>query len=428
MKKVIAFRALALGALLVSSAWGQAGPEVDDFVADGKVLEWNQIAVDTIGAAPPFPSTRFMATTQLAVFEAVNSITGEYEPYLGTIAAPPTASPEAAAIAAAYGVLEGFFPAAKPALDQKLAASLATITEGPAKLDGIAVGEAAAASLLAERTNDGSAPPQFYLPPDEDPGDWQPTPSCSALGGAFRHWPEVSPFGIQSSAQFRAAPPFKLGSRRYARDFNECKALGAATSPRRSQERADVALLYAAQPPHIGWNSIARQLASARHDGITRTAHTLALLNASLSDAHISVFESKYFYTSWRPETAIARADEDENRRTEADPAFTPFIVTPCFPSYPSAHGAGAGAAATVLADAYGSGDHDLTNSTPSVPGMVLHYSRLDQVVRDVSDARVYGGIHFRNDQDAGERMGRQVASYNLEHLLRRLDRHHHRQ
>jgi hypothetical protein len=416
--------ALALGmALLGGDARAQTRAEAKDFIGDAKVLEWNAIAVDTIGAQAPFPSARFMATTQVAVFEAINAITGEYEPYLATITAPLGASAEAAAIAAAHAVLEGFFPAASAELDQKRADSLATIADGPAKTDGIAAGEAAAVALLAERANDGSTPPQFYQPAGRDPGLWQLTPGCSASGGAFRHWSSVRPFGVVSSSTYRAAEPFALTSRRYARDFNEVKQLGSVSSTQRPEERAAVAQIYAAQPPHIGWNSVARQLASVRHDDITETARTLALLNAALSDAFITVFESKYYYSYWRPETAIARADEVDNKRTNPDPAFAPFIVAPCFPSYPSGHGAGAGAGRTVLAQAYGEGPHALTNSTPSVPGVVLHYTRLRQIVRDVSDARVYGGIHFRHDQDAAEELGKRVASYDLEHLFRKVQR-----
>jgi hypothetical protein len=178
--------------------------------------------------------------------------------------------------------------------------------------------------MLADRTGDGAAPPQFYLPPDQDPGDWQLTPGCSASGGAFRHWQDVQPFGIENASQFRAAPPFPITSRRYARDFEEVKTLGAAASAERPQDRADVAVLYATQQAPVGWNSMARQLASVRHDGITQTARTLALLNAAIMDSLISVFESKYHYTFWRPETAVVRADEDGNPRTEADAAFTP--------------------------------------------------------------------------------------------------------
>ncbi len=158
---------------------GSKGPAgAQGFTSDAIVLQWNEIAVTTIGAQPPFPSTRYMATVQVAVFEAVNAITGDYEPYLGTITAPPGASTEAAAVAAAHGVLKAFFPAQSANLDQQRADSLATIPDGQAKNDGIAVGEAAAAAMVANRTNDGSAPPQFHTPPNVDPYEWQTTAGC----------------------------------------------------------------------------------------------------------------------------------------------------------------------------------------------------------------------------------------------------------
>jgi hypothetical protein len=385
---------------------------------DSKILEWNSIAVRTIGTLPPFPSSRFMATTQVAVFEAVNAITREYEPYLRTITAKHDASTEAAAVAAAHGVLRSYFEDQAELLDQERDKSLATIDDGQSKLDGIAAGEAAAAAMLADRSSDGSAPAEFYLPPNSDPYSWQLTAGCTPAGGAFFHWRNVKPFGVESSAQFRAEPPPELTSQRWAQDYTEVKSVGAATSTDRPIDRANVARIYAAQPPHIGWNSMARQLASLRRDSITKTARTFAMLNLTLSDVHITVFETKYHYTTWRPEPALPRGDEDANDHTDPVPDYTPFIVTPCFPSYPSAHGASSGGESTVLAQAYGEAGHDLTNSHPSVPDVVLHYTKLQQIVRDVSDARVYGGIHFRSDQDAGEQLGRDVANYNLSHLI----------
>jgi hypothetical protein len=385
--------------------------------SDAIVLQWNEIAVATIGAQPPFPASRFMATVQVAVFEAVNAITGDYEPYLGTITAPPGASTEAAAVAAAHGVLKAFFPAQGATLDQQRAASLATIPDGQAKNDGIAVGEAAAAAMIADRTNDGSAPPQFHIPSNFDPYEWQTTVGCPPAGGVFKHWPNVKPFGVESSSQFRADPPPKLTSGTYARDYNEVQAVGEMNSTLRPQDRADVARFYAAQPVHYGWNSVLRQIASTRNDGISSTARTAAVMNMSLADAFISVFESKYFYRTWRPETAIPRGVEDGNSRTAPGP-FTPYIATPCFPGYPSGHGAGTGSALEVLERAYGR-HHSVTMLHPGAPGIVLEYTDLRDIIDDVSDARVFGGIHFRSDQEVGERMGRDVGRYNNHNRLR---------
>jgi hypothetical protein len=391
--------------------------DLRDVTGDSMVVQWNLIAVQAIGATPPFPSTRAMASVQGAVFEAVNSVTGKYEPYFATtLRAPAGANPEAAAVAAAHGMLTWLFPAQAAFLLEKREASLAAIADGRGKTDGIAAGEAAAAAMIAARTGDGSAPLLFWTPPGSAPYEWQKTPSCPPAGGLFYNWRNVKPFGIRSSSQFRAPPPPALDSDRYATAYNEVQAVGSAGSPLRPQDRADVARLYAAQPPHQGWNDVARQIVATRYDSITDTARTLALMNMTLSDGHITVFESKYFYRTWRPETAIVRGGEDGNPATVAGP-FTPYVVTPCFPSYPSAHGSGAGGASRILIKAYGR-FHSIDLSHPAVPGVVLHYDDLKDIVRDVSDARVYGGIHFRFDQDAAEAMGRHVANYLDSHIL----------
>jgi len=396
---------------------------------DAVVLEWNAVAVQAVGASAPFPSTRAMAITQLAVFEAVNAITRRYTPYLGPLSAPDAASPDAAAVVAAHDALVWLFPGQQAFLDGKQAESLAAIPNGPAKDAGVAVGRSAAAAVIAIRTGDGSAPPQFHTPADDAPYEWQPTPSCASAPannrGLFLHWPLVKPFGVKSSAQFRAPRPPALASRRYARDLAEVSAVGDTNSTERPPDRADVAKLFAAQPPHRGWNLVARQLASARHDDITKTARTLAVMNMALSDVHITVFESKYFYRTWRPETAIRRADEDGNPRTTSNPDYMPFVVTPCFPGYPSAHGAGGGAARVVLERAYGRRGHTLTITDAGAPGIELHYSNLRDITDDVSDARVFGGIHFRFDQDAGNEMGEDVGRYDDQHLLRRSHHEH---
>lgn len=400
----------------VARTGGSVVVQENGIASDSVVVRWNEIAVTALGAIAPFPGTRAMAAVQVAVFEAVDAITGGFEPYFGTIGARPGADPEAAAIVAAHDVLVWLLqlvPAQVTSLDAQRDAALVAIPDGEAKADGIAVGQDAALAVIAARTGDGATAVQFYVPASSDPYQWQKTPTCPATGGLFYHWRNVKPYGIQSSSQFRSPPPPALDGDAYAASFDEVQAVGYVGSPLRSQHQSDVARIYAAQPPHKGWNSIARQILARRQDSITETARTLAIMNMSLSDAHVSVFDTKYFYTTWRPETAIPRAAEDGNAATVAGP-FTPFIATPCFPGYPSAHGAGAGAASRVLEAAYGRFySPPLVNSDPAVEGVLLQYTDLKDIVGDVSDARVYGGIHFRFDQDEGEAMGRAVANYN---------------
>jgi hypothetical protein len=206
----------------------------------------------------------------------------------------------------------------------------------------------------------------------------------------------------------------------YAQDYNEVQSVGDLNSPNRPQDRTDVARLYAVGPGHWTWNYVLLQIAGTRNDEITDTARTMAVMNMAINDAYISGFETKYFYRTWRPVTAITRGDEDGNKWTTPG-AFTPLIGTPCFPSYPSNHGTGSGAARTVLERAYGRFKHSIDVFHPLAPGIVLHYSDLRKITDDVADARVYGGIHFRFDQDAGERQGHAVGQYVYNNSLQKL-------
>jgi hypothetical protein len=394
------------------------------------VLEWNAIAVSTLVSQgqSPFAQARFMAITQLAVFEAVNAITGDYKPYLGTVVAPVGASPDAAAVAAAYKVLKNYFPLA-PNLDSAYANALAAIPDGAAKTGGIATGQAAAGLMIASRVGDGSSPPQFYMPESVDAGVWQLTPSCPPAGGVNFQWQYMTPFGVPSApgsqawiAQFAPGPPPALTSRRYARDYNEVHRVGNASSDLtdRPQDRADVARFYAASSPSFVFNLAARQVATEEGSSLSENARALALLNMASNDSLVAAFWMKYHYTLWRPETAIREGDLDENARTDADVTYLPYVVTPCFPSYPSNHGSAGNSAAEVLRRVYGAGGHTITMANPAVQGLTFHYTRFSQITDDISDARIYGGIHFRFDQEAGAELGRDIGAYVYKHNLPR--------
>jgi hypothetical protein len=398
----------------------QAGAELVVDRAD-PVLQWNAVTLATATAAGADPMTqqRISDIVHLAVFEAVNAVTGDYEPYLGVIHAEPGASAEAAAIAAAHAVLVELLPEQAMAVDRARASSLARVPDGPAKEAGIVLGKAAARAMIDHRANDGFERPEFYLPSSTEPGQWQLTPECAPDGGVLLHLRKAKPFGIERSDQFRTDPPPPLTSRRFARHFNEVKAVGGLHSENRPVDRSDVARFYAAVLNVRTWNPVAQQIAFAQQRSLSENARAFALLNMAMTDALIAVFESKYLYTLWRPETAIAAADTDGNPSTEPDTAFAPFITTPCHPSYPSAHGVAASAVQRVLERIYGAGPHTIALSNPAVPDVRLRYTSLQEISDDIDDARIYGGIHFRFDQQAGARQGRRVASYILRHHLR---------
>jgi hypothetical protein len=411
-RKPATFRLLSM--LMVSVLFGSAAATADI------VSDWNAIAVNTAVANKqnPFAQARYAAIVQLAVFEAVNAITGEYQPYLGTITAPPSASADAAAIQAAYHVLNFYFgPSAT--LDAQYANSIGQISNSQAKIDGIATGDAAASAMISLRANDGSSPPQFKVPGPVVPGEWQATPNCSPAGGIAFQWQNVIPFGIQSASSFLLGPPPALTSNEYAKTYNEVMTVGSVNSTERPQDRSNVALFYAAASPTQAFNQAAVQVAEQQGVSLSVNAHVLALVNMAISDSLVASFFNKYHYNLWRPETAIHAGETDGNPRTEADPNYVPFITTPCFPSYPSNHGSAANAAAEVLRRIYGEAAHSITLTNPTVPSIVLQYTSFKQITDDISDARVYGGIHFRTDQEAGADLGRAVGTAVYKNNLR---------
>jgi hypothetical protein len=386
------------------------------------VLDWNAILTTTVAGQNPFAQARFAAITQLAVFEAVNACAGRYQPYLGTVIAPDGASEGAAAVAAAHGVLRHYFPASAATLDAARTQSLAGIPDGASKSNGLAVGEAAAAALIEARVGDGATPPQAFLPASMDPGVWQPTPP--AFGpGILLHWRSLAPFGIRSSDQFRAAPPPRLSSRRYARDYNEVMTVGSVSSDVRPQHRTDVARFFAVVSAMDAWNSAARQVIAVRRRSLAQSARILALMNMAISDGLVSSMETKYFHSFWRPVTAIAGGSDDGNPRTEADAGWLPLVTTPSFPSYPSAHASASYAAREVIERFIGTKHVSFELAHPGVPGVRLWYESFHDLTDDIDDARVFGGIHFRFEQEAGARQGRQVGAYVASHHLKRVDR-----
>jgi hypothetical protein len=389
------------------------------------VLDWNEIAVNTAVAngQNPFAQARYAAIVQLAVFEAVNAVTGEYRPYLGTIVAPPGASADAAAVQAAYDVLVNYFQNSQTTLQTHLAASLAMIPDGQSKQDGIATGHAVAAAMIALRANDGSAPPKFYTPGPIVPGAWQATPTCPIMNGiavgTFLHWQNVTPFGIPNAKAYLLDPPPALTSNRYAKAYNEVLTVGNLTSSERPQDRADVVHFFQVSSPTQALNEAARQVAVEKGGTLSENARALALVNMAANDSLVASFFNKYHYNFWRPETAIRAGDTDGNPKTDADPTFLPFIPTPCFPGYPSNHASGTNGGTEVLRRLYGEGGHSITLTNPAVPTIVLQYTTFEQIDDDVDDARVYGGIHFRTDQDAGARLGRAIGMAVYKHNLR---------
>jgi PAP2 superfamily len=384
------------------------------------VTDWNEITQATIVTPmPPDPARggRTAAMVQLAVFEAVNSIVGDYEPYRRKIQAPSNASPDAAAIVAAHRVLVKFHADKAPQLDAARDKSLAAIPDGARKKAGIIVGTAAADAILALRANDGFDTPVSYTP-GTDPGEYRPTPP--------EHIPayrpglgQVATFVVRNGRQFRADPPPSLDSRRYTRDYEDVKTVGEAESKERPEDRTRVARFYEVTDSESIYFPAARQVAATRSRTLSQNARLFALLGMAIFDAAVTCFETKYHYNLWRPVTAIREGGNDGNDRTKPDPKWRAAVFTPPFPSYPSGHATFGAAARAVLEDEFGLDGHSITLTNPAVPDIVLKYTTFKQITDDVDDGRVFGGVHYRFDQDEGATQGKRVGEYVLKHALR---------
>jgi hypothetical protein len=383
------------------------------------VLDWNSIALEVTSGNPPglLLQARSLAITHLAMHDALNSITGEHETYAGAAPAVCGASEEAAVVAAAHHALTVLHPSQTERLDLELAESLAAIDDQRDSEAGVAVGVAAAEAVLALRADDGSTASVPYMPVG-GPGRWVPTPPAFAPW-LDRHWALVEPFVLETPDQFLPNPPPALTSREYARDYAEVLELGAADSASRPAESTELAMFYLTAGA-LFYNPAAQQVARAQGATLADNARLFAHLNTAIIDSVIACLDAKVHYDFWRPVTAIQQAHTDGNPRTVPDPDWAPLLVTPPFPSYPSGHACGAGAARYVLEDEYGKSGFTVTLTSPTAPGAVYTYTAWKQIADDVDDARVFGGIHFRFDQKAGQRLGRRVGRYIRKQTLRR--------
>jgi hypothetical protein len=386
------------------------------------VTDWNAIA--TTAAAAPIKNgivqTRIYAMVHAAVHDTLNAIDRRYRPYALDVRVDPNASPDAAVAAAAHDVLIHELPVSQHAfLDAQYTNSLSGIPDSPAKVAGIAVGQAAAATIIAVRISDGADAPMSYTP-DSGPGEWIPTPPAF-LPALLPGWEDVMPFTLRSSAQFRLDPLayFNLTSEEYTADYNEVKQIGDVNSSSRTAEQSQIAQFWY-EPSAQGWNRIARFVSAQDGLELWDNARLFGLVNFALADAYIAHSDTKYFYTFWRPITAIRAGDTDGNPATVADPAWTSFLVTPNFPDYPSGHSTAGAAAAIVLARFFGDDQIPSTSTSGApFPGITRSFTSFAQAAQENTDSRVFAGIHFRTACRGGVRLGKRVGRFVFTHALK---------
>ena len=402
-------RKLCIGALLSVALLGVAGAARADVI-----LDWNEVllAAIRVDKTPPPKAARAMACVNVSMYDAVNGILGGYSPYAVTDPAPAGASPEAAAVAAAYEALVALYPAQQATFDAAKAASLAAIPDGQAKVTGVKWGELVAEAILELRANDHSGDTFAWEAPLGG-GWWLATPPAFA-SPLLPNWPHVTPWAMTSSSELRPAAPPSPNSAEYLAAFREVKRIGRVNSPNRTAEQTQIALFWAdgagTETPPGHWITIASGLSRDRGLSLQENARLFALLSITVADAAIVSWDVKYAYNNWRPVTGIQHADQDGNPETDADPSWLSLIATPPFPSYSSGHSTFSGASARLLAHYFGTDAIAFSTISDGLPGVTRSFNSFSQAADEAGQSRIYGGIHWQFDNQAGLESGRALA------------------
>jgi hypothetical protein len=401
------------------------------------VTDWNAIASNSIVATagqPPQVSSLSFAMVQGAVYDAVNAIDRGYRPYLVQPPSQPTDSKEAAATTAAFRVLVGFadlpglFPSQLPTLQPQYDAYIAGLPDNPpgSRAAGVTIGETTARAMLTARLNDGRfGPPAVLYPPA--PGIWRPTPPNFANDPAS--WlGNVRTFIVPNAEMLRTDGPNALTSDDYAEDVNEVKELGSLISTTRTADETDAAIFWQ-DHAHALFNRLFRALAASQNLNIVESARLFAMENLAAADASIGCWNDKYYWQFWRPITAIREADTDGNPDTEADPTWLPLfdpttpvcnpppLVTPPFPDHPSGHACNTSAFVHTLRNFFGT-DRIAVSVFSNKSCTWRSFDRFSDILKEVIDARVWAGIHFRTADTQGAVLGKKVAHYMTRHYF----------
>lgn len=418
-----------IGIVVLSLGLAIASPAVAR--ADA-VTDWNVIASTTIvtnAGQPPHVSVLSFAMVQGAVYDAVNAIDRGHRPYLVQPNANPSDSKAAAAATAAFRVLGALFPAQLATLQALYDDYITGLPDNPpgSKAAGITIGETTASAMLDARVNDGRfGPPPVLYPPA--PGIWLPTPPNFANDPAT--WVgNVRTFIVPSAEMLRTDGPNALTSAAYAEDFNEIKEIGSLYSTTRTADQTEAAIFWQDNNPPALWNRVFQTLAASQNLDIVENARLFAMENLAAADALVGCWNDKYYWQFWRPITAIREADTDGNPATEADPTWWPLfhpttpvfspppLVTPPFPDHPAGHTCASGAFVHTLPNFFGT-DKIAFSAFSNKSGTTRSFDRFSDALKEIIDARVWGGIHFRTADRQGAVLGKKVAHYLEKHYF----------
>ncbi len=419
-------RLIACGAVLACAMASRAYADV--------VTDWDDVLAGAIRAdvTQPGPTkvARNMAMVHAAIYDAVNSVDGRFQPYHLKVPVAPGTSAEAAAAQAAYQVLVNLYPAQAATFDAALATSLATVPAGPGKDAGIAVGTTIGNSMVVLRQNDHAFDPMPYMP-GTNPGDWRPTPPDNSPAYA-PGWGHVTPFAMTQGSQFRPPAPPALTSADYTAAFNDVKELGSKTSASRTPEQTQIGIFWGYDrlgmgPPPILYNRIIQTITAQQGNTMVENARLFALANIAMADAGIVSWDAKYEYNLWRPITAIREADTDGNPNTIADLLWEPLgapgggVVenfTPPFPAYTSGHATFGAAMFRILAHYYGTDEMHFTIGSDELPGVFRSFGRFSDAAEENGQSRIYLGIHWSFDKTFGISTGNAVGDYVSANML----------
>ncbi len=414
---------LALLATILTPATSVAAEPTD------MVLVWNLNAVSAISnpptgtppglGQPPPVSPIHLAMVQGAVYDAVNAIDGTRQPYLDGPSAPGGASKAAAAATAAHHVLVGLAPVTTPphpmiaSVDGLYAISLGLVPDGAAKDDGIAVGAAAAAAMLADRVGDGRFGSLTFTP-GTGVGEWRLVTATN--NNVFGWVGRVRPFTMKSTGQFRTEGPLDIASPEYAAEFNEVKALGAKVGSTRTAAQSTLAAFVTGNPlPYM--NRALREIAAAKGLPTSQQARLFVTTSMASADALIGCNDDKLYWNFWRPQTAIRLAADDGNPLTTADAAWESNFPTPGYPDHPSGYNCYAAAMMHSAKAFFGTDNVSFSLTSPAV-ATARHYTRFTDVIQDTIDGRILTGFHFRTPDVQGAWLGKRAANWTASHFF----------
>ncbi len=406
---------LMIGALSAFLLFGTSRADV--------VTDWSNIALETVRATNTKPpvATRVFAMVHVAMFEAVNGVTREYDSYLDLDPAPEGTSAEVAAACAAHYVLVNLHPIRGEIYNRALQESLAAIPGGSAKNKGERYGRSVGVSITESRRDDGAFDIVKHQHMDQL-GMWAPTPP-TYMPALLPQWPHVTPWVVTHAYQFRACPPPALDSAEYASALEEVKAFGSVKSSVRTDDQTEIALFWSdgawTTTPPGHWLQIAQLLGSKLGNDLAENARMLALLSIAQADAAIISWDTKYYYEHWRPCQGIVKANLDGNPATEPDPAWKCLIATPPFGSYTSGHSIFSGVSARVLELFFGTDEIPFTAGSPGLPGVERSWNSLTEAANEGGQSRIYGGIHWQYDNSQGLFVGRKLADYVFRSVMR---------